>query len=107
MNGCRSRNDRSSTAIKRARDAPFGRIDFGGDSCLRQLDVPIAKVVPEKVVERLHDAVKLVGVKLRVDLARRLVEPRKNPAIVQRKTTAVAGKRNGNGFRAVGIHQTK
>ncbi len=59
------------------------------------------------MVERLRDAVKLVTIELGVDLARRFVQPRKNPAIVQRQAGALAGERIRDRLGAFSIQQAK
>ena len=71
----------------RAGGASFRRISFCGDRRLGKFNVPIAEVVPEKVIKRLHRAVKIVSLQLSVDgLRGNLVQPRKDPPIVQRQT---------------------
>src|SRR5438270_4372917 len=77
------------------------RIRFRSYRRLRQFDIPIAKVVPEKVIETLNCAVEVVGFKLRVHLAGRLIQTRKYPTIVQRKIFLTARKWMFDPFRAL------
>ena len=83
------------------RNISLRRISFRRYRRLRQFDIPIAKVVPEKVIETLDGAVEVVGFKLRVHLAGRLVQTRKYPAIGQRKIRLIARKWIGDRFRAL------
>ncbi len=82
----------------RARLGPLRRCFFGGDVCLGQFDVPVAEVVPEEVIQRLHRFVKLVTVERFAHVARGLVQSRKDPAIVQRQLRQLAS--NGSGSTA-------
>src|SRR5205085_2433436 len=59
---------------------------------LRKLDVPVAEVVPEKMVDGLHGLVEVVALDCVADCTRRAVEARDYPAVVQRPTFALAFK---------------
>ena len=78
------RNQSSPRAVS------LGRISFRGHRRFRQFDIPIAKVVPEKVIETLDYAVKVVSFKLRVHFPGRLIQTRKYPTIVQREPRVIA-----------------
>src|ERR1044072_2618043 len=83
------------------------RLRVGGSHVrLRQLDVPIAEVVPEEVVERVDSLVELVRLDGRRDLARGLVQARDNPAVVQRPTLRVAFEAATN-LRALGVQEAE
>ena len=55
-------------AVRIGRGIPSGR-----DLILDQFNVPVAKVVPEEVIEGLHRFVKLVSVDRNVEITRGLV----------------------------------
>ena len=57
---------------------------FGGDVVLAQFNVPIAKVVPEKVIKSLHRLVKLVTFQSGANVNGSSIETRNDPTIMQR-----------------------
>src|SRR6478672_10979298 len=65
--------DRNQT---RPRSAALRRFHLRGHSGFGKLDVPIAEVVPEKVIERLDHAMKVISAELIVNLPSSLVKPR-------------------------------
>ena len=73
----------------RPRDVPLNRNLISCHSRFRKFDVPIAEVIPEKVIQRLHDAVKFVSLELFVHFACRFIQTRQNPTVVQRKTIMI------------------
>src|SRR5437016_7292942 len=89
------------------RDVSLRRIIFRSYRRLRQFDIPIAKVVPEKVIETLNRAVEVIGVKLRIHLAGRLIKTREYAAIVHGKICRTARKRIFDRIRALGIELTE
>ena len=89
------------------RNISLRRISFRGHRRFRQFDIPIAKVVPEKVIETLDYAVEVVSFKLRVHFPGRPIQTRKYPTIVQRERRMIARKRIRDRLRALRIQQTK
>src|SRR6266542_4307093 len=76
------------------------------DVCLGQFNVPIAEVVPEKVIKGLHGLVKLVTAQRFMHVTSCFVKARENPAIMQSDS---GGGSQGVGLdcRTLGIHKRK
>ena len=69
------------------------------EAVLGELDVPVAVLVPEEVVERAGGLAELVGVQPLVDARREVGEPRQDPAVGHRLRLGRAG------LVAVEVHQ--
>ena len=85
MNGCNNRSACSSTVSNRVRaSVRAALVFFRSHVGFCELDVPVAEIVPEEVIQSLHCSVKLITVDRCVEIPRRLVQSRNDPAIVQR-----------------------
>src|SRR5882724_7288720 len=90
----------------RTRRASVRHVGFGGYRRFGKLDVPVTEIIPEKVIESLHHPVKVVLLELTIDVARGSIQPRQDPAIMQRQTRALAGEWIVYSFRTVCVQQT-
>ena len=74
MNGCNNRSACSSTVSNRVRASVRASLClFRGDVGLCELDVPVAEIVPEEVIQSLHCSMKLVTVNRCIEIARGFV----------------------------------
>ena len=72
------------------------------EACLRQLDVPVAELAPQELVDRASRLTELVVLEVRRHVARRLLHAREDPAVGE---CIVLRRRHERCVRSLEIHQ--
>src|ERR1700741_1280139 len=76
-----------------------GAFHFRRNVSFCKLDIPVAEIVPEEVIQGLHCSMKLVGIDCGIEISCGVVQSRNDPAIVKRSAWSENLRLNCSAFR--------